>query len=303
LLLFQFLKVVGSFGAGVVDAIIEAGGMVWAVLKGAFLGVTATFRNAMLDSLIAIAAKFNELMPDFLKNKGFTINIAGLEDLKIAGTSIGNEINKAIAETSPSTFKKEVGEFWDKRIDDQKKVVEAMNKKDFGVDAQKLTDAGKNIEGSLKVGSDGLVDAGKKVAAEIKAAAAELRSSVERVGRSLEEQSTDSLRGLVGRLSDQKARSEIADRRVIDSTQIGGYRSAGTSMLANELAAAQRELNQRSQIQAYAARYGESAARGAFGDALTDRALRDLTDTSIRTSNAVENLNRNVAELLGKPQG
>jgi hypothetical protein len=242
-------------------------------------------------------------MPEFLKARGFTINVAGIEDLKIAGTSIANEINKAIAETSPSTFKQEVGEFWDKRIDDQKKIVEAMNKKDFGADAKKLADSGKQIEGAIQVGSDGLVEAGKKVGKEIKDAAIALSSSVSRVGRSIHEQSTDALRGLARRLSQQQFESEMSDRRVIDPFTIGPYKSAGTSVLNGELAAVQAELDQRRAIQAYATRHGEAAARGAFGDTLTDRALRDLTDTGVRTSTAIENINRNVSELLGKPIG
>ncbi len=303
LLLFQFLKVVGSFGAGVVDAIVEAGGMIKAVFTGAFTAVVNAYRDNFLTAMAFIAEKMNSMMPEWMKKRGFTIDVEAIESLKSAGRTIGEEITLAIAQTSPSTFKKEVGEFWDKRIDDQKKVVEAMNKKDFGVEAQKLTDAGKNIEGSMKVGNEGLIDAGKKAAGEIKEAAKILRSSVERVGRGIEEQSNEALAGLISRLSSQKLSSEIRDRNVIDPFTIGSYRSAGTSAISGELAAAQAELNQRNQIQAFAARNGESAARRTFGDTLTDRALRDITDTSFRTSTAVEKIANGLTQTGWIPKG
>jgi hypothetical protein len=303
LLLYQFLKVVGTFGAGIVDAIVESGAIAWAVYKGTFLGLAGVFKNALIDGLIAVSTKFNELMPDFLKNKGFTINIAGLEDLKTTGASVSGEIAKAIAETSPSNFKKEVGEFWDKRIDDQKKIVEAMNQKDFGVDAKKLSDAGKNIEGSIKVGNEGLVDAGKKVAKDIKDAAAVLSGAINRTGRGVEEQSTDALKGLAGRLKSSVVDAELAARGRADAIANPSGRSLDNYFYEAELRRVENELAQRQSVAAYAARYGESAARGVFGDTLTDRALRDLTDTSVRTSTAVENINRNLSEIFQKPKG
>lgn len=184
LLGMQFLKVVGEFGAGIVDAIVEAGGMAKAVFVGTFRGVTNVLRDGLLDALSATATKFNEIIPDFLKERGFTINVAGLEALRSSGKSVADEITAAIAATEPSTFKKEVGEFWDKRIQDQKLIVDALNEKDFGKEAAVLRDAGRSAGAHIEKSAvavaaagesagEAIADAGESAAAALRRAAQE----------------------------------------------------------------------------------------------------------------------------------
>ena len=168
LLLFQFLKIVGQFGAGIIDAIYEAGGMITAVFTGTLRGVINFFRDGFIDAIALLAEKFNSIMPDFMKEHGFVINVAGLDALKSAGKSVSEEISDAIAHTSPGTFKKEVGEFWDQRIAEQKKLVDAMNAKDFGAEADKLRNAGKDAAVPVSKAAAEVKDAGDKAGKAIK---------------------------------------------------------------------------------------------------------------------------------------
>lgn len=185
LLLFQLLKAAGSFGAGIVDAVIEGGQMVWAVMKGAFVGTTNILRDGLLEASVFFAQKWNEMLPDFLKSRGWTINISGIEEMKSAGKSIGDEITAAIASTEPSTFKKEVGEFWDQRIDAQRKVVAELNKKDFGEDAAKLRTAGEDIRTSLAIGASDVKKAGDHVGEKIKEASRTVAEAAREFGEQM----------------------------------------------------------------------------------------------------------------------
>lgn len=185
LLLFQFLKVVGSFGAGIVDALIEAGSMTKAVFTGAFRGVLNFFRDGFLDIAGFAADQFNKLIPDWLKARGFGIDPAAIDALKSAGRSIADEIGLAIAATEPSTFKKEVGEFWDKRIQDQKLIVDAMNKVDFGKGADALRNAGKEIDGSLARAAVDLTAAGDSIAVKIKDASKSVQDAAREFGEQM----------------------------------------------------------------------------------------------------------------------
>jgi hypothetical protein len=306
LLGLQFMKVLGTFGAGIVDAVVEGGQMAWAVFRGTFMGVTNFFRDGLLEAVIAFAQKFNDALPDFVRSRGWTINIAGLEDMKSAGFSISDEITRAIAQTSPSTFKQEVGAFWDQTIADQQKVVDALVKRDFGKDADQLRESGKNIEQSLAAGAAQVAAGGAKAAAEIKEAARVLASSVTRVGKGITEQTDASLRGARANLANQLNESRDRDSRIIDPFTIGGYKSAGTSALASELAAIDRELAERNAVRSVRDRLGEDAARARFGDTVTDKALRDMATDSSRTAVAIESLNSNIRNLnqkFGIPTG
>jgi hypothetical protein len=162
LLGLQFMKVAGQFGAGIADALIEAGGMAKAVLTGAFRGVTNTLNDGLVDALQSAAEMINRILP-----KSFAIDVSSLDRFRSTGEGISDSITRAIAETQPSTFKKEVGEFWDKRIDDQRKIVDAMNAKDFGKDADKLRNAGNAIEASIAKGATDIATSGEHAGAAV----------------------------------------------------------------------------------------------------------------------------------------
>jgi hypothetical protein len=141
LMLYQLLKAAGVFGAKILDTIAEASGFVRAVLGASFGWVIDKFRDGWLDSVARIASALNRILPD-----GMQINVAGIEALKSAGQSISDRITAAIAETKPSTFAKDVGEFWDGVIKDQQGVVDQMNKVDFAKPAAQLREAGKELK-------------------------------------------------------------------------------------------------------------------------------------------------------------
>ena len=142
--------------------------MITAVFTGTLRGVINFFRDGFIDAIALLAEKFNSIMPDFMKEHGFVINVAGLDALKSAGKSVSEEISDAIAHTSPGTFKKEVGEFWDQRIAEQKKLVDAMNAKDFGAEADKLRNAGKDAAVPVSKAAAEVKDAGDKAGKAIK---------------------------------------------------------------------------------------------------------------------------------------
>lgn len=158
LLLYQFLNVVGKFGAGILDAIKEANDMLGAVFTGTFKGLINFFQDGMVTVLETIASTINKILP-----AKFEINVGNLDEFRSSGKSIGDEITEAIAKTSPSTFKKDVGDFWGDMIKDQQKVVDALNHTSFGADAKKLEDAG-------KAASDHITGAGKDFAHSVDAA-------------------------------------------------------------------------------------------------------------------------------------
>lgn len=62
LLGLQITKVVFSFAAGILDAIIEGGQMIGAVFKGAFLGTVNYFRDRMIESVQTIGGLAEELI-------------------------------------------------------------------------------------------------------------------------------------------------------------------------------------------------------------------------------------------------
>jgi hypothetical protein len=154
LMLYQLLKAAGVFGAKILDTIAEASGFVRAVLGASFGWVIDKFRDGWLDSVARIASALNRILPD-----GMQINVAGIEALKSAGQSVADRITAAIAETKPSTFAKDVGEFWDGVIKDQQGVVDQMNKVDFGKPAAQLKDAGNELQNSGEQAATKITDA------------------------------------------------------------------------------------------------------------------------------------------------
>lgn len=122
----QIMSVLAKFGGGILDAITEAGQMIYAVFKGSFTGVTNYFQDGLVATVKGIATLINKILP-----AKFEINVGNLDAFKSSGQGIGDAITEAIAKTSPSTFKKDFGESWDKAIADQQKVVNALNAVDF----------------------------------------------------------------------------------------------------------------------------------------------------------------------------
>ena len=131
--------------------------------------------------------------------------------------------------------------------------------------------------------------------------AAQMFVSVTRVGSSYESQSTDALRGTEQRLQQQLGGVGSNGMPLAMATAQNDYGSwLQRTTYENELANVRRELSQRADIQAYAKRYGESAARMQYGDDKTNNALRDMQSSTTRTAVATETLAEQIAALNRK---
>lgn len=262
--------------------------MIGAILKGTFRGVLNLFQDGLVTVVEGLAKMLNKVLPD-----KYEINIGNLEQFKSSGKSIGEEITAAIAQTSPSTFKKDFGGFWDEAVKKQEAVVDKLDKIELKPAADNLRKAGKAIEEGAQVGAASLVDAGVKVAEEIKEAA-RMMSSVSYTGRNYADQSDASLEGVAARLRAQLSSSygpskpQLADANF--QSDYGAWMMA--QMLKDQLAKVEGELEGRRNIRGVIARSGEDAAREKYGDTSTDKALRDMADTSTRSTNALENIER-----------
>jgi hypothetical protein len=128
----QLMSILGKFGGGILDAIVEAGGMIKAVFTGAFFGVSNYLQDSLVDVVQGVAGLINKILP-----ARFEINVGNLDEFRSSGRGIGDSITEAIARTSPSTFKKDFGDAWDSAIAEQQKVVSALNAVDFkdGIEA------------------------------------------------------------------------------------------------------------------------------------------------------------------------
>jgi hypothetical protein len=114
-------------------------------------------------------------------------------------------------------------------------------------------------------------------------------------GPGYDSQSEDALGGTRARLRSQLD-AERRTNAMSPRSKVVGFDNA----ISQELAAVEAELETRHKVQDWASKFGESATRQKFGDALTDKALRDLTDTTNRTTMAVESIEQRLALLFPK---
>lgn len=126
--------------------------------------------------------------------------------------------------------------------------------------------------------------------------------TLDRRGTEIEGQSTTALEGLRERL-----RSQLTQAQQERFGQLGGVGQIGGAAkspfeygIEQELRNVEREIAQRKSIGSFANRFGEDAARSQFGDTLTDRALRDLQDSSTRTAIAIQDIQQRLAKVFGR---
>ena len=137
--------------------------------------------------------------------------------------------------------------------------------------------------------------------AEEKKITAEKKEQVEIVsrGNTYQSNSTAALEGTRARVASQLD-AAVAN----DFGQFGGVggRSSDPAIaqFRNDLAKIDAELALRRTVQSYANRFGEQAAIRQFGDEVTQRAFKDLADTSTRTTNAVETIGNTLTRVFGK---
>lgn len=293
LLGMQLMKALGEFGGGILDAIIEGGQMIGAVFKGAFIGTVNVWRDSMLDSLQFLGGLINKILPE-----RFEVNVGNLEQFKSAGASIGEEITLAISQTTPSGFRKAISDSWDESIAKQRKIVDAINARDFGEDAVKIETAGARVAKKLDESAQKL-EAGITTAAEkLRDVVRELGVAIGRKGIEYEQQSTTALEGVRARLRGQK------DAMERDTSFASVFSpNAKNPMLygiQSELAAVERELKLRREVENFASKFGELETRYKFGDTITNRVLQDITDETTRTAAATESIERQLSRLFGR---
>lgn len=299
LLMYQFLKIAGTFGARIVDAISEANDFLGAVFTGTFRGVVNVFQDNLVKSIKTTADLLNRLLPD-----RFEIDTQSLQRFQSSGLSIAEEISRAIAETKPATFTQEVGKFWDSKIAEQQKVVDALNKAEFAKDIKALTTAadaaGINVD---------------KAAARLENAAANMAQVGENV-----KQMTSDLRGVGitgfgsptdrANASDQALRQKMQqlETRLLDVRKNDGGRydlASGiqAATLGSEIELIKRELKARGDIRRNVESFGIEGARSRFQgdpfkfDQLVQRYTAGL-DKQDKTNELLEKLNANVKNVL-----
>jgi hypothetical protein len=137
--------------------------------------------------------------------------------------------------------------------------------------------------------------------AEEKKITAEKKEQVEIVsrGQTYQSNSTTALEGTRARVA-----SNLDAAIANDFGRFGGVGGGGSdpaiAQFRNDLAKIDAELALRRTVQSYANRFGEQAAIRQFGDEVTQRAFKDLADTSTRTTNAVETIGNTLTRVFGK---
>lgn len=123
-------------------------------------------------------------------------------------------------------------------------------------------------------------------------------ATISRTGSPYASQSTVALEGLLGRLKSQLnplgdlPGASYSGVSYAQNTNYGAY--LNNAALNPEIKAIEDELNRRSQVAGYLNQYGESAARGKFGDDATNKAMQDLSATSKATAADI----RDIADRL-----
>lgn len=310
LLLLQFLKIAGQFGARIVDAITDANKFAFAAFRGVFQSVVNFFRDGMLNGITDAASLLNKILPD-----KFQIDASGLQKLKSTGESIGDLIARAISETSPSKFTEEVGGFWDSQIKDQQKIVDALNNGEF-------KEAIKDLNGKLKPAADKIQEGGKGVA-EGAPGVEEGGEAVEEGAENLGYWSKEWITAMKGagitgfgspgdrsNASDEalKQKAQQLETRLLEIRKNDGGRydmASGiqAATVGSELELIRRELSMRTQIRGNVEAFGVDGARRFFEgdpfkfDALVQRYTVGL-DKADKTNELLDKINNNLKNTL-----
>lgn len=97
---------------------------------------------------------------------------------------------------------------------------------------------------------------------------------------------------------EQNQKDPLAGQSMFGGISSDPYNGVPGTDLAN-LAGAQQELAQRTQIQNYIKMYGQSAAQSQFGDQATSTAMSNMATTSAQTSAAVIQINQTLTKMVG----
>lgn len=281
----QMMKAAGLFGAKIVDALVEGAAFAWSAFKGTFTGLGNLLRDKLLDANIAAVKAINKILPD-----RFQISIAGFEELKSSGEYVAASITRAIAETKPSTFAKDVTEYWDSAIKKQQGVVDSLNRVDLGKDAKKLTDAGKAITESGIAAGAAIAAGAEKAADKLQGAAMFLLSAIN--GATMASLADDTLKEIIRR--NQNKIRDVNNPAL--NPNAGGIGAAyETANYQTELGNAQRELDLRNRFRADLSRLGEQRARQNYDPLIFEKLLSQLgpeaNDLQAQSLNELKKLN------------
>ncbi len=153
----------------------------------------------------------------------------------------------------------------------------------IGSDVEHLTEAAKACLAVLTEQGDELDDQEETVDSMIDAWT-NFTSKVSRVGSPYTSQSTVALEGVLQRLQSQvDPRGTVPFASSSNNPEIASA-YFNNAMINSELYAVQQELQRRREVSGFLGTYGEKAARGRFGDDLTNKALQDLSANSKQTA-------------------
>lgn len=125
--------------------------------------------------------------------------------------------------------------------------------------------------------------------------AKEFVQTISRRGSDYEDQSTTALEGIQSRL-----KSQLDAVKAKNANSPSNYRDPMQFALQNEYERITRELSLRNTIGDYSSKFGEDQARFKYGDALTDRALRELQDVNTKTLITLQDIQQRIANVFTK---
>lgn len=297
LLGLQLMKVAGQFGGMIIDGFVEAGQIAYAILKGTFIGATKFLHDGFIESVKMFATALNKVLPD-----KFDINIANLDQFKSDGKYVADSIAEAIAKTSPSTFKKDFGDFWQKGIDEQKKVVDAMTRVDLTPEADKLRKAGDHIKNSMVDGAKPMAEAAKamkEVTESMRETALRLKMAVgdvKYIGGNPEELSDTQLEALANKTSFDLSKVKQADGST--SSTFGGFKSIEQYVLQQQLDRLRAEQDARANYRNTVSRSGIGVAEATLPADQFNRFQSLYGDSVTKQTTSLASIDQQLKDLL-----
>jgi hypothetical protein len=118
---------------------------------------------------------------------------------------------------------------------------------------------------------------------------------ITRTGADYDTQSTTALEGTLSRLRSRlNPNGNLPGASSSTNNDIfGGY--LNNAAIKPEIRAIEAELARRREVGSYASRYGEDATRFRYGDADTDKALRDMQESTTRSATALEQISNQLS--------
>ena len=303
----QLLREAARFGGGVLDALVQAHDIGRALFRGTFTGLANHLRDGLITGLQKVVEVANKL--PFVQ-----IDVSKLEVLKSTGEGIAQSIRRAIANTSPTTFKHDFANFWDDAVAKQSALlseqraqseVQHTRAKQVAIENHRTTlqaydearrqivAASETTNDSIKDGADALRDAGRQVQDNIETGAERLHkartSGFSVHGRHDEELSDAELEEKIRNLNAELARQQVDATRATFFSITNPF----TAMTRGQLEEAESELQARRRFRSSVAAFGESGAARFYNVSEFERLLQFVSSSptaekSLETLQSIE---------------